>query len=139
LTFLLDANVLVYSATESHRRTACTELLDAVIRDGAEGRTSVGVLEEVWHIELSRELGISGLTERMALALRPLLPVSESTLRNALGLGGRAGAFDRLHVGTCREYGIETIVSADHTFDGIAEIRRVDPLDSAAVAALIEG
>lgn len=38
---------------------------------------------------------------------------------------------DAIHVATLRGYGLETIVSADRDFDGIDDIRRLDPTDAA--------
>ncbi|MGI8461935.1 MAG: type II toxin-antitoxin system VapC family toxin [Solirubrobacterales bacterium] len=141
MTFFLDANVIVYTASQNRWREACSEILAAVMLEQADGMTSVGVLEEVWHVELSGRIErVAGLTNRTAKALSPLLPLSEVALRHALELpGSTAGSYDRLHVGTCLEHGIETIVSADRALDDFEEVRRVDPLDAKAVAELLAG
>jgi predicted nucleic acid-binding protein len=47
------------------------------------------------------------------------------------------GANARIHLATCLADGIETIVSADASFDPVPEIRRVDPLDETALAKLL--
>lgn len=36
---------------------------------------------------------------------------------------------DAVHAATALVYGIDTIVSPDHTFDGIPGLTRVDPCD----------
>jgi predicted nucleic acid-binding protein len=100
--------------------------------------TSTAVLEEVWQIELSAKAGdISGLTQAAYDAHTPL-PVTDETVAFALSLDADAlGANDRIHVATCLQNGIDTIVTADAGFDGVRGIRRVDPLDSRAVRRLL--
>jgi len=139
LKFLVDANVIVYSAVPSPQREPCLELLAAIARGDADGRTSTAVLEEVWHLELSGRAGdLDGVTARAYAALGPLLPVSDESFRRALALDAPAlGANDRLHVATCLTHGIDLVISADRSFDSVPEIRRIDPLDEPARAALL--
>lgn len=139
MTFFLDANVLIYTAVPSDYRDPCLEILDAVVRGDARGRTSTAVLEEVWYVELSARAGpLDGLTEHLYQVLTPLLAVTDDAFRMALALDARAlGPNDRLHAGTCVAHGIDTIVSADRAFDGLREIRRVDPLDAPALRRLL--
>ena len=138
MAFFVDANVVVYAATDGPFETACGDVMDA-IGAGADGRTSTAVIEEIWHLELSRRVGdIFGLAERAYATFTPLLPVTDETVSQALALdAGNLGANDRIHVATCLENGIDTIVSADAGFDGVAGIRRVDPLDNRAVTGLL--
>ncbi len=140
MTFFVDANVLVYSRTASSGfHGPCGDLLVAIARGDAEGRTSVAVLEEVWHAELSGKAGdLTGLTEHAYTLFTPLLGVSDAIFRAAMSSDlRRLGANDRIHAATCRANGIGTIVSADVAFDGIHGIRRVDPLDRRWMASLI--
>ncbi len=142
MTFFVDANVVVYSAVrDSPYREPCVEIMAAITRGEAEGRTSTAVLEEVWHLELSgRVRGLDGLTARAYAILGPLLPVTDESFRRALGLEAPAlGANDRVHVATCLMHGIDLVISADQGFDSVPEIRRVDPLDGPARAALLAG
>ena len=138
MTFFVDANVLLYAAVECEQRGACAEVLRAVV-EGADGRTSVAVLEEVWHVERSGRLGtLGGLAERAYRLFSPLLPVTDEAFGKALALDApKLGANDRLHVETCHINGIESIVTADRGFDGVRGIRRVDPLDAAARRRLL--
>ena len=139
MTFFVDANVIVYAATESEFRIPCLQILEAVAHGEAEGRTSPAVLEEVWTIERSGRAGpLDGLTAQAYSVFTPLLPVTDDAFRLALSVRKRAlGPADRLHVGTCRSAGIETIVSADSAFGGLRGLRRVDPLAPAAVRRLL--
>ena len=139
MTFFVDANVLVYAATEGESQASCLQILDAVARGVADGRTSPAVLEEVWYLEHSgRARPLEGLTERAYTVFTPLLPVTDEAFRLALSIRKRAlGPADRLHVGTCRSSGIETIVSADAAYRGLRGLRRVDPLDPGAIDRLL--
>lgn len=107
--------------------------------DDAPGRISTAALEEVWDLERrGRVPGLEGLTERAYAALTPLLPVTHQVLVHASELqGARAGTNDRLHLACCIVNGIETIVSNDRGLDGPHGVRRVDPTDRDAVAALL--
>jgi predicted nucleic acid-binding protein len=138
VTFFIDANVVIYAAFECEQRDACAEVLSAVAA-GADGRTSVTVLEEVWHIERTGRLGrLDGVAERAYRLFTPLLPVDDQAFARALAVDvPQLGANDRLHVGTCLTHGIDSIVTADRGFDGVRGIRRVDPLDAAARRRLL--
>jgi uncharacterized protein len=138
VTFFIDANVLLYAAVECEQHDACAEVLRAVVA-GADGRTSVAVLEEIWHIERSGRLGmLGGLAEHAYRLFSPLLPVTDEAFGKALVVDApRLGANDRLHVGTCVVHGIESVVTADRGFDGVRGIRRVDPLDASARRRLL--
>lgn len=139
MTFFIDANVVVYTATEGPYHESCSVLLEAIADGEAEGRTSTAVLEEIWHVELSGKAGsLGGLAASAYAAFTPLLPVADDTVQLALSLDAMSlGANDRIHVATCRQHGIDTIVTADGDFDGIRGLRRVDPLDKRAVSRLL--
>lgn len=139
MTFFVDANVIVYARVDSDRREACREILDAVARGVAHGRTSTAALEEVWHLELSGKAGtIAGLTQRAYTAFAPLLPVTDEVFRRALALKAPGlGANDRIHAATALANDIDVIVSTDAAFDGVPGLRRVDPLDDRARRRLL--
>ena len=104
-----------------------------------DGATSTSVIEEVLHVELRTTAldlrGVAGLAYRM---FTPLLPVTDGVMKLALELSEPGlGSNDRVHVATCRLNDIDVIVSADRGFDSLAGLRRVDPLDEAAVTALV--
>jgi predicted nucleic acid-binding protein len=139
VTFLVDANVIVYAAIPSPYRDPCLELLAAIAAGTADGKVSTAVFEEVWHLELSGRVGpIRGLAERAYRAFAPLLPVTDDIVARALRLRAmRLGSNDRIHVATALANEIDTIVSADSDFDQVRAIRRVDPLDARAIARLL--
>ena len=139
MTFLVDANIIVYAAIPSEYRAACLEVLAAVAAGRADGKISTAVLEEVWHLELSGRVGsLRGLADRAYRAFAPLLPVTDDIVARALRLDARGlGSNDRIHVATAVANGIETILSADTDFDRVRAIRRVDPLEKRAVTRLL--
>jgi predicted nucleic acid-binding protein len=139
MAFFVDANVILYAATEGPYRAACASLLEAVAAGRADGRTSPVVLEEVWHVERSGRAGsLSGITADAYTTFTPLIDVTDEAFRIALSVrSGALGTADRLHVGTCRVHGIDTIVTADGRFDAVRGLRRVDPLDAVTVRGLL--
>ncbi len=139
MTFLVDANVIVYAAIPSQYRAPCLEVLAAIAAGKADGRVSTAVFEEVWHLELSGRVGpIRGLAERTYRAFTPLLPVTDDIVARALRLDAkRLGSNDRILVATALANGVDTIVSADSDFDRIRAVRRVDPLDERAITRLL--
>lgn len=141
MTFFVDASVIVYAASDSTYRTPCLRILEAVANGDADGRTSPAVLEEVWYIERSGRAGpLDGLAARAYAVFTPLLPVTDDAFRLALSVRKRElGPSDRLHVGTCRSSGLDTIVSADSGFAGLRGLRRIDPLDAAAIRRMLAG
>lgn len=141
MAFFVDANVVVYAASEGPYRDPCRRVLEAVARGEADGRTSPAVLEEVWFLERSGRIGaVEGLTAHAYTIFSPLLPVTDEAFRLALELAAPGlGPADRLHVGTCLANGIAAIVTADASFEGLPGLRRVDPLDAPRLDRLLAG
>lgn len=141
MTFFVDANVIVYAATESEYREPCLAILDAVALGEADGRISPAVLEEVWYVERSGRAGsLDGLAAHAYTLFTPLSPVTDEAFRLALELRAPGlGPADRLHVGTCMSQGIHVVISADSHFGGLPGMRRVDPLDARAVRGVLAG
>ena len=139
MTFLVDANVIIYAAVPSKYREACLEILEAIARGEADGRLSTAILEEVWLLELTGRAGaLDGLARQTYLAFSPLLPVTDQILARALDLEAhRIGSNDRIHIATALAHDIDTIVSADADFDDVPAIRRVDPLSDAERTRLL--
>jgi predicted nucleic acid-binding protein len=141
VTAFVDANVVVYANTataDPELRHACLDVLEAVQTQTLRGRTSVAVLEEIWHLELrGRPQGLGGVTADAYVLFTPLLPVTDAIVRDALDVDApRLGANDRIHLATCRANEIDVILSVDTEFDGIDDMRRVDPRDRKAVGEL---
>lgn len=137
----VDANVLAYATAEpeSTRGEACGAIVEAIGDARLAATSSVAVLEELWHLELrGRPPDLEGVTGDAYELLTPLLAVDDRILARALALDlPGLGANDRIHVATCLENGIDTIISTDADFDAITDLRRLDPLDRSAVEELV--
>ena len=135
MTFFVDANVILYAATDGPYRDPCLRILDAVTAGETDGRTSAAVLEEVWYVERSGRAGpLDGLAAHAYTIFTPLVPVTDEAFGLALSLRAKdLGPADRLHAGTCLAHRIDIIVSADSAFSGGRGLRRVDPLDAKAL------
>ncbi|MDQ3609698.1 MAG: type II toxin-antitoxin system VapC family toxin [Actinomycetota bacterium] len=138
----LDANVFLYAVGAAEvERDACRRVLAMAVDGRLEGETSVEVLQEVAHVR-ARRLGLVDAVARcrwaMALGLR-VHAVEPRDLDRALDLleqisGGHVR--DALHVATALNREAASIVSADRGLDAFPGLRRVDPMDDAAIERL---
>lgn len=138
--FFLDTNVFVYAASESRYRAGAATVIAALGDGTVAATTSVAVIEELWHLELSARVpGLAGATGAAFTLVRPVLPVTDEILAAALAVERpRAlGANDRIHLAVCEGNDIATILTADQGFDNAPGLARVDPSDIPAVRALI--
>jgi predicted nucleic acid-binding protein len=63
-------------------------------------------------------------------AFAPVTPITHALMRRVPDLATRyptLAARDLVHVATCIHEGIIEIISPDRGFDGVAEVRRIDP------------
>ena len=138
MRFFVNANVIVYSRRSTEQREPCLRLLGAIASGDLNGKTSPAVIEEVWHLELSRRVGsLDGLTESAHSLFAPTLAVTDEIVKTALALRvDGMGANDRIHVATCMVNHIDVIVSSDTDFDRVRGIKRVNPLDERTISRL---
>lgn len=138
---VFDTTVLAYAAGGEHPlRQPCRDLVSVAAIGPARMTTTVEVLQEFVHVHaLRRERAVAvALGESYVDVLRPLLLVSEQTLRAGLGLFARhrrPGAFDCVLAAAVIEQGA-TLVSADRAFADLPGIDLVVP-DAAGVAGLL--
>lgn len=137
----IDSNVLLYAVgEESPFREPCRRLLRHVASGDLAGETSILTVQEVVHHRQRRGDGAPASHGRDVLAICSAThPLDRSITLAALALMDghpRLGTGDAIHAATALAHGMETLVSADGDFDGIAGIERVDPLDSKRLAAL---
>jgi predicted nucleic acid-binding protein len=70
------------------------------------------------------------MAEHTLELLSPVLSITHAVMARLPELmleNARLTARDVVHVATCHEFGIETIVSPDHGFDAVAGLERIDP------------
>jgi predicted nucleic acid-binding protein len=126
----------MYAAGAPHPlRGPAVRLIEAV-RDGHfEATISAEVVQEVLHRFVAiRRPDIGAQLARDALDLfAPVVPITHRVMDRMPELVARypmLAARDLVHVATCVENEIGTIVSADRGFDGVAELRRVSIEDA---------
>ena len=136
MTWFVDTNVLVYAITDGPRRPACRSLLRSIAAGDVAATTSTLVLEEFWHLEERLSLGDGAA--RAALEIFPyVIAVGDWALISAMttAMPDSLGTADRLHAAVCRSERLDGIISADHAFDLVPGLTRVEP-DDEGVASL---
>ncbi len=136
----IDAAVIAYTRYDAPQRPACTQLMSWAAEGRLAAATSLLVIEEVWHLEHRGRPALPSGTAKLAAELFPvLLSVTPSHLHAALAIESpKLGTADRLHAAVAVDAGCDVIITTDRAFDGLAELSRIDPLDSDAIAALVK-
>jgi len=140
--FLFDTNVFVYALGGEHTlREPCRNILVRAARGELRGEASVDLVQEVAHQRYRQT------RQRMAAA-RAARRVSQAVVLHALEPGdlelaldlfeqsSRMSARDACFAAVALNRGIDAILTADHDFDGVDGLDRVDPADEVAVTAL---
>lgn len=137
----LDANVFLYAVgAESPYRDPCRDVVGAIRSGAITAETSVTTIGEVVHHR--RRRGDDRATDRgreVAGMCSVVHALDRDILLTALDLvedDQRLDTGDAIHVATARAHGLTSIVSGDRDFEGVAGIRRIDPLDEGAMARL---
>jgi uncharacterized protein len=133
MSIFIDTAIFMYAGGAEHSlRQPSRAFLRAVAEGQLEAVTSVEVIQEILRrfVAIKRaETGAAMAREVMA-AVRPLLPITHAVVERMPDLVERypsLTARDLIHVATCLEEGIDTIVSPDRGFDAVTELRRLDP------------
>jgi hypothetical protein len=134
----LDTAVLMYAAGAEHPLRASSQQIVRLIAAGdLEAVISAEVVQEILHrfVAIGRpDLGARIARDALDL-FDPVLPITHAVMHRMPGLierYPRLSARDLVHVATCLEAGIGSIVSPDRGFDAVTEIRRIDIADGAA-------
>ena len=134
MTIFIDTSVVMYAAGGEHPlRRPCTTILDRISSGSLDATTSVEVVQELVHrnVSIRRPDEAARLAELTMAMFAPVLPITHAVMRRIPDLIRRypmLPARDLVHVATCVHEAIEEIVSADRGFDQVAEVRRIDPL-----------
>ena len=140
MTVFVDTAVIMYAVGTAHPlKAASAEILRRVASGAMHGVTSAEVIQEIVHrfVHAGRPERAAEVAGHALAVFSPVVPVSHAVVERLPGLLDRypnAAARDLLHVATCLEERIGTIVTPDRDFDGISELRRADPADPATLA-----
>lgn len=142
--FLFDTTVFVYATGREHPyRSACRTIVARAGRGEGSGAASVQVIHELAHLTLRRTGDRDSARARAQAAAAVCRRVHECDrhdLEVALDLlvsHGRLTLADAITAATALNRGIDSVLSADRDFDGIPGLKRIDPVDTRAVAALL--
>ena len=135
-SIFLDANVPMYAAGRAHPLKApCVDVLTLVAERPRAFVTDAEVLQEILHRYIAQRAWSRGkeVLARVALLMAGRIePVGARDVEAAALLADHhpdlAGR-DLLHVAVMQRLGIAQIVSADHDFERIAGVLRLDPAD----------
>lgn len=144
MTVFLDTAVLMYAGGGPHQLRASAQRIVEAVADGTlDAVTSAEVVQEILHrfVAIGRqELG-TRLARDVLDLFAPVLPITHAVMDRMPALVERyprLAARDLVHVATCLEAGIGTIVSADRGLDAVIEVRRL-AIDDPAVTAVARG
>jgi uncharacterized protein len=125
----------MYAAGGDHPlRAPCVRIIERV-RDGEmEAVISAETIQEILHRFVAiRRPDLGAALARDALDLfAPVLPITHAVMDRMPALLERYPALatrELVHVATCLEHGISSIVSPDRGFDAVGEIGRLAPED----------
>jgi uncharacterized protein len=140
---LLDTNVVLYAIGGPHPYAEpCRRLLSSAGEGRLRLEAPVDLVQEVLH-HRTRRLGDRSQAARDALAAAALCrlhAVEPQDAREATRLfagSSHLSARDAIFAAIAARHGLGAILSADADFDGMAQLRRIDPTDAAAVEALM--
>lgn len=137
MTTFLDSAVFMYAAGASHPlKEACSRIISRAARRELDAVTSAEVVQEVLHRygAIGRRSGGVALARQILVQFQPVLSFSDSISRRLPDLVERYPALearDLVHVATCIQEGIETLITPDRGFDAVTEIKRLDPFEAA--------
>lgn len=133
MTALIDAAIFMYAAGAAHplKQPSITVLARARARS-LDATTSAEVVQEIFHRyrAIGRTAGGIALTREVLVTFTPVLPITDAVVRRLPELAERysnLSSRDLVHVATCIEHGLDTIISPDRGFDEVSEIMRVNP------------
>ena len=138
MTAFLDTAIFMYAGGGPHPMKApCLTIIARVAASEIEATTSAEVVQEILHRYVAIRRADHGLAiaRDVLKAFRPVLSITDSVARRLPDLVERypmLAVRDLVHVATCLEEGIDTIISPDTGFDRVGEIKRLDPFAAAA-------
>jgi predicted nucleic acid-binding protein len=140
---LLDSNVFLHAlGSDAALRAACTSIIDAVSEDRLAGEAAVVIINEIVHVRHRRtgdrrRAVADGRAAAQVVLLHSIDDVDTASALDAFQAHEGLQMNDAVLVAVALRHGLTTILSTDRGFDGIPGLRRVDPADAEAVAALV--
>ncbi len=141
---LLDTNVILYALGGPHvQAEPCRRILELAGEGNLRPEAPVDIVQEILH-HRNRRLGDRAQAGRDALGAATLCrlhAVEPQDAREAARLfaaSPRLSTRDAIFAAIATRHGLQTILSADADFDELPGLSRIDPTDTAAIAALAD-
>lgn len=137
MTVFIDTAVIMYVAGADHPLKApSAEVMRRVASGELAGVTSAEVVQEIAHryVHIGQPERAAELIGHTLQVFSPVIPIGPSVVERMPGLIRRypsLQARDLIHLATCLDERIETIISPDRAFDAVTEVQRIDPVDAA--------
>lgn len=142
MALFLDANVPMYASGGNHPlKQPAASIIRLVAANSGSFVTDAEVLQEILHRYRSQRLWARGrpiFDDFTQLMSGRIEAVTVDDVKAAADLGERypdPDARDLIHMAFMMNRGISEVVSADHGFDGVTGIERLDLLDVEAIEA----
>jgi uncharacterized protein len=139
----IDANVFLYAiGAPSPYKQPCLKILEAVATGRLEASSDAEVVQEVMHV-LGRRADKAKAIEvaRGIITLFPgiasVRPVDLSMACDLLEKYSQMDVRDAIHLACMIASGTHVIISSDRHFDSAGPVQRIDPMNIAAVEALL--
>lgn len=134
----IDTNIPMYAGGTDHSlRAPSQKVIRAIVSGELEALTDAEVLQEILyryiHIQ-EREKGFRIFDLFRRIMLGRILPIDDMDIQRArefADLYPQLSPRDLIHLSVLVRYDLKTIVTADHGFDQVKEITRIDPRDIA--------
>lgn len=136
MTVFIDTAIIMYAAGADHPLKApSAEIVRRVASGELDGVISAEVVQEVAHrfVHLRQPERAAELIGHALEVFSPVIPIGQAVVERMPGLIRRypsLQARDLIHVATCLEERIETIISPDRAFGVVSELQRIDPVDA---------
>jgi len=135
VTAFVDTAIPMYAAGGAHPlRDPSLRIIRLVSEGELDAVTSTEVVQEITHrfLAIRRPEFARQLATDVLDLFAPVLPITHALMRRVPDLARKypsLSARDLVHVATCIHEGITEVISPDHSFDQVAEVRRIDPTE----------
>jgi uncharacterized protein len=140
----LDTNIPVYAAGRPHQlKDPCAQILSLVAQQPTSFVTDAEVLQELLHryLALRKWTQARIVFEQFVVLMRNRVePILSGDVERAAGFVAAYPAMsarDLLHTAVIARIGADYIVTADHDFDAVPNLQRLDPADVAVWQHLV--
>jgi len=129
----IDTNIFIYSVGRDHPLKAqCIKVIQSIRSGKISAILNTEIIQEIlYRYQSIKELSHGIRLAREAILLsEKILPVTEKDLSLSLEIletNPQIETRDALHAATMINNGIKEIISTDHHFDLISEIKRINP------------